>query len=203
MHAMIDCVIDIVGKNKLKPAEISAIKVFVEGFAEKPVWLSRQVENSHDAQFSMAHGIAVAAHLVPPGKAWMDPKVLFDPSVMGLMDRVTTEVHPDYVKLLISSPASRPARVELQARGQTFVGEKRYPKGSPSPEPDSRMTDEELVRKFVHNADGVLSPANADALANMVMSLEKTPNVAAVMKLAGRNVVAANKVSVSEPALVK
>ena len=42
----------------------------------------------HDAQFSIAHGIALAAHFPPPGRAWQDPKLVFSPSVMGLMNKV-------------------------------------------------------------------------------------------------------------------
>ena len=184
MHGMMDCLIDIVRREDLKPAEIEAIKVYVEGIAVRPCWVNRTIVDAMDSQFSMAHGISVAAHLTPPGKAWMDPKVIHDPSVLSLMDRVTTEVHPDYVKLLSGNAASRPARVEVRARGQVFVGEKRYPKGSPSPDPESFMTDQELIAKFRHNADGVLTAANADALIDRVMNLEQVKSLAEVMDLA-------------------
>jgi 2-methylcitrate dehydratase PrpD len=171
--------------NALQPHEIDAIKVYVEGIAERPVWLNRKIEHVQDAQFSMAHGISVAAHLVPPGKAWQDPKVVHDRSVMALMNRITTEVHPDYAKALTAHAASRPARIELRARGETFVEEKSYPKGSPSPDPQSFMTDEELAKKFRVNADGVLSLAQTDGIIDAVLNLEKVSNFASVMALAG------------------
>jgi 2-methylcitrate dehydratase PrpD len=185
MHAMMDCVIKVVRDNALQPHEIDAIKVYVEGIAERPVWLNRKIEHVQDAQFSMAHGISVAAHLVPPGKAWQDPKVVYDSSVMALMNRITTEVHPDYAKALTAHAASRPARIELRARGETFVEEKSYPKGSPSPDPQSFMTDEELAKKFRVNADGVLSLAQTDGIIDAVLNLEKVSNFASVMALAG------------------
>lgn len=185
MHAMIDCVIKIVEENDIQPSEIDGIKVFVEGFAEQPVWLNRTIEHVHDAQFSMAHGIAVSAHRVPPGRAWMDPDLVFGSSVMGLMDKVVTEVHPDYVKMLTGHGASRPARVELKARGREFIEEKRYPKGSPSPEADSFMTNEELALKFRHNAEGMLSPDNIDGIIDAVFNLEKLSDVGHVMRMAG------------------
>ncbi|MES2999544.1 MAG: MmgE/PrpD family protein [Pseudomonadota bacterium] len=186
MHALIDCVTEIVRKNDLKPAEIDGIKIFVEGFIEQPVWLNREITHVHDAQFSIAHGIALAAHVPPPGKAWQDPALVFGPSVMGLMDKVTHEVHPDYVKLLTSNAASRPAKIEVQARGQTFLGEKRYPKGSPSPDPTSRCTTEELVEKFSHNAQGVISARAIDGIVGMVLRLETLDSVAPLMRLTGR-----------------
>lgn len=186
MHAMIDCVIKVVREHGIKPHEIEALKVYVEGIAERPCWLNRRIEHVQDAQFSMAHGISVAAHLVPPGRAWQDPKVVHDPSVMGLMDRITTEVHPDYAQALLSNAARRPARIELRARGQTFVEEKAYPKGSPSPDPESFMSNDELAQKFRHNADGVLAPADIDSIIDAVMHLEQVDNFASVMRLAGK-----------------
>ena len=185
MHALMDCLIELVRTHDLKPDEIESMTVFVEGISQRAVWLSREVENSHDAQFCMAHGMAVAAHLVPPGKAWMSPELIFSPSVMALMDRVATVVHPDYVKLLDGNAASRPARVELTARGQRFVAEKRYPKGSPSPDPDTYMTDEELIAKFSHNCDGVLDPDAVDRLVEQVMALETVQDFSPVMQLTG------------------
>ena len=188
MHALIDCVTDLVRGHALKPEEIEAMTVYVEGISQRPVWLTRDVTNSHDAQFSMAHGMAVAAHIIEPGKDWLAPETIFSPSVMALMGRVSTVVHPDYVKMLDSNAASRPARVELKARGQTLVAEKRYPKGSPSPDPASYMTDAELIAKFRHNCDGALAPNAIDNLVDQVMRLEAVDDFSVVMGLTGERV---------------
>lgn len=182
-NALQDCVIKIVEENDLKPDEIDGIKVYVEGFAQKPVWVNRDILDVHDAQFSMYHGIAVAAHRVTPGKDWLAPELIHSRSVMTLMGKVTSEVHPDYVKLLTGNNASRPARVEVLARGRTFVEERRYPKGSRSPEHDSYMTDDELVGKFRHNAKGVLAQGNINSMVDAVMNLECVDNFASVLSL--------------------
>lgn len=181
-HALIDCVLKIVEAHDIRPHEIDGIKIFVEGFAEKPVWVNRIIDDVHDAQFSMYHGIAVAAHRVPPGKAWLQDDLIHSPSVLGLMERVTSELHPDYVKLLSGHAASRPARVEIRARGRTFVEEKRYPKGSPSPEADTTMTDEQLIAKFRHNAQEVLPGSAIDALIDTSMNLERMADFGRVMR---------------------
>jgi hypothetical protein len=102
---------------------------------------------------------------------------------MRLMDKVTAEIHPDYVQLLTANAASRPGKVEIQARGQIFVGEQRYPKGSRSPEPGSAMTDAELVEKFSLNASGVLTDAASSDVAASVMSLEAINDVRPLMRL--------------------
>lgn len=185
MHASIDCVIQLVEQHDIQPDEIDGIKVYVEGFAEQPIWLNRTIGHVNDAQFSMAHGIAMAAHRPGHGRGWMNPELVFSRSVLGLMDKVTTEVHPDYVKLLTSHGASRPAWVELRARGQSFVAERRYPKGSPSPDPSTYMTNDELSTKFRQNADGVLPAANVEAIIDVVMQLEALKDVGALMRLTG------------------
>ncbi|HXZ07479.1 MAG TPA: MmgE/PrpD family protein, partial [Paraburkholderia sp.] len=79
--------------------------------------------------------------------------------------------------------ASRPAKIEVQARGQTFVGERRYPKGSPSPEPASFMTNDELAAKFRRNTEEVLSPARIDDVIDTVFHLESLGNVASLMRM--------------------
>lgn len=181
LHALLDTLFEIVEKNDIKPEEIDGIQVLVEGFTEQPIWLNNDIQDVTDAQFSIAHGIALGAHRLPPGKLWQDPKVVFSPSVIGLMKKVTHQLHPDYVKHLNNHPASRPARVELKARGETFVGERLYPKGSPSPDPASTMTTDELVQKFRHNAQGVIAPAKLDGVVDALLNLEKVPDIAAVL----------------------
>lgn len=185
LHALIDAMTEMLDANGIAVEEIEGIKVYVEGMVEQPVWLNREILMTHDAQFSIAHGISVGAHRVPPGRAWMDPELVFGDSVMGLMEKVRHAVHPDYVKLLSGDAASRPAKVEVQARGRTFVGERRYPKGSRSPEPGTLMTDDELVAKFLANIDGLLPKDAAERIVEAAMALEAVEDFAEVMRLAG------------------
>ncbi|MBC7437092.1 MAG: MmgE/PrpD family protein [Bdellovibrionales bacterium] len=183
LHALADVLIDMVKAKNIKPEEIESIKIWVEGMAARPIWLNREIHDVMDAQFSIAHGIAVAAHCPPTARAWQDPELVFSKSVMALMEKVTHEVHPDYVKLLTSHGASRPAKVELRARGETFTGEKRYPKGSPSPDPSSAMTNEELQAKFHANSLGVITASSAEGIVASVSGLESVRNVGQLMEL--------------------
>ncbi|MBI4692756.1 MAG: MmgE/PrpD family protein [Gammaproteobacteria bacterium] len=183
LHALLDAERAILDEHGIAPEEIDGIKAWVEGFVEQPVWQNRRIEQPHDAQFSIAHGLAFGAMRVPPGKAWQEPARLNDPVVMKLMDRTSYEVHPDYVEMLLTHGASRPARIEITARGRTFVGERRYPKGSPSPEAGTAMTDEELIAKFRHNAEGAVAPAQIDEVVARVFALETVSDVGAVMQL--------------------
>ena len=93
---------------------------------------------------------------------------------MGLMNKVTLEIHPSSVEALAVNPSSRPTRVEIRARGQTFAGEKRFPKGTPSPDTDSFMTTDELVLKFRSNAEGIIPAANIDRVVDGISISRKS-----------------------------
>ena len=99
------------------------------------------------------------------------------------MDKINFEVHPDYEKLLTANAASRPTRVEVRARGETYVLEKRYPKGMPSPDPTTFMTNDELGDKFTRIAEGVLSARNVDAAIKTLWDLESTTDVGELISL--------------------
>ncbi len=177
MHALFDTLIDLVEANDLKPDEIDSLRAWGEGWVELPVWLNNTIEDLHDGQFSVRHGLAVAAQRVPPGPAWQSADLVFNASVLDLMDKITFAAHPDYVSAITRHPASRPARIEIDARGTTFVGEREYPKGSPSPDPASFTTTQELVDKFLVNADGVLPESRAQRAAEAILNLESVDDV--------------------------
>jgi 2-methylcitrate dehydratase PrpD len=182
LHSLFGCMTRLLEEKNIGPAEIEGIHVWVEGMVEQPVWLNRTLKSVHEAQFSIAHGVAFAAHRVAPGKAWQDPDLVFSPSVLSLMEKVTMEPHPHYVEIRAKHPTSQPAHVEIRARGQTFVAEQLFPKGSRSSQPDSAMTDDELVAKFMHNADGVLTPEAAKEVAAGVMALEAVDDFAVLAR---------------------
>jgi 2-methylcitrate dehydratase PrpD len=185
LHAPLHALTEIVTDNALKPEEIQAIRCWGEAAVLHPLWLSNVIEHTHDAQFSIAHGLAVGAHNITPSKAWHDPELVFSPSVMELMDKVTFEPHPDYFKALDAHPSARPARIEVDARGTTFVADRVYPTGSPTPDPQTRMTDAELIAKFRVNAEGVIPPARMDSIADAVFHLEDIVDFGTVMRQLG------------------
>jgi 2-methylcitrate dehydratase PrpD len=183
LHAPLETLTAVLNENDIRVQEIEEIKAWVEGFVIQPLWLNRNITHVTQGQFSIAHGLSVGAHRVPPGKRWQSPEVVYDPSVLKLMDKVKFEVHPDYEKQLTGNAASRPTRIEVRARGKLFTGERRYPKGSPSPDPATRMTNEELAAKFARNAEGVLQPRAVDAAIKQVWGLESAQDVRELMRL--------------------
>lgn len=183
LHNVFDVLTAVLERDDIRPEEITAIRVFGEAFVDQPIWQNQEIGHLQDGQFSINHGIAVAAHRVRPGKEWQTPEMVHSESVMALMKKVTHKPHPEYVKLLSDHPSSRQARVEVDARGTTFSDEKRFPKGSPSSDPESYMTDEQLVAKFLHNATGVMRPDAADEVVAMIMGLEDVADFATIATL--------------------
>lgn len=183
LHAPLDVLTRVLRENNIQPSEIEGIQAWVEGWVLHPLWTNRKIEHVTQAQFSIAHGLALGAHLIPPGKAWQSPEVVFDPSVIALMDKVHFEPHPEYAGKLTGNAASRPTRIEVRARGKTFVGESLYPKGSPSPDPSTRLTNDEISAKFTRNAEGLLSPSSIDRALDRLWHLERVGDVGELMPL--------------------
>ncbi|HSV81155.1 MAG TPA: MmgE/PrpD family protein [Ramlibacter sp.] len=183
MHAPLDLLIDLVKKNDIRVEEIESIKSYGEGWAYVlPCFTNREIVQVHDAQFCFAHGMAVAAHRIAPGRKWQDPAVVFDPSVMALMGKVTLETHPTYFESISADISSRPSRVEIRARGQTFAAEKHFPKGTPTADPETSMSTEELVGKFRTFVDGILPAATIDQVLDRLLHLEAVDDFGAIMR---------------------
>ncbi|NIB32947.1 hypothetical protein HBB16_16435 [Pseudonocardia sp. MCCB 268] len=105
----------------------------------------------------MTHGLAVAAHRVPPrlarlsswcaaSRCWRDELSRFEPHPTS-RTRCPTRVRP-----AIAGRGHR-ARETHRRRARNF------PEGGLSPDLSTYMTDDELAAKFRHNVAGVLSDA--------------------------------------------
>ena len=181
-HGALDCFSYMVEKENLKPAEIASIKVYMESntvlFKDR-----RLVETQIDTQFSVPFVFSLVAHRIKPGPQWEDPETYTNRGILKFMDKVSFGTHPRYIQDLAEDPRSRTAKVEVVARGKTFVEERRYPKGSPSPDKTTYMTDEELVAKFRDNASRILPPGKIDEAVDALMNLENVADIREICKL--------------------
>jgi 2-methylcitrate dehydratase PrpD len=189
-----DALLGLLTEHDIKPDEISAVRVWGEGHAMAPLWLNKNITKPHEVQFSMAHGVAVAAQRIPPGKAWQDPELIFSRPVLDLMEKVTVHAHPEYVSELGRNPAARATRVEVDARGTTFSVERLFPRGSLTADPATRVSNDELVEKFHRNAEGVIGVSDAEAVVEAVLNLEDVDDVAPVFRRLGATVPAGQAV---------
>lgn len=181
-HAVFDALIDVVSTHDLGPEEIESIVAYGEAWATGvPTYMNDVIERPYDGQFSFVHGMSVAAHRVPPGKDWQAPEVVNDPSVLALMKRIEWRAHEGWADAYSAHPSARPTRVEVTARGTRYHQERSYPHGSPSPDPSTRMDDDEVTAKFLHNAKGVLPADQAIALVEDFWGLEQAGDITDLM----------------------
>lgn len=183
-HALFDALVEVVRDNGLAPEEIESITAWGEEWAGQfPTFMADHLDRPFDAQFTFVHGLAIAAHLVPPGRQWHDPAVVESRSVLELKDRVVWKSHPGWAEAVSKDPTARPSRVEVVARGTTYVGERTHARGSTSADPATQLTTEELVTKFRHNAAGVISHHATDEVLEALLHLEEVDDLRPVMDL--------------------
>ena len=184
-HGLIDLLVGILDENGLATSEIDAVRAWGEGHVERACWTTKAINDPVDAQFSTTHGLAVGAQHLPNSKIWQSPEVVFAPHVLGLMDKITFHIHPDWASSIVNDPAARPSRVEVDARGRTFTATLRYPKGTPGAAGGVAMSEEELVEKFRLNALGVLDPDVTEEAIKSLMNLDAVDDVSAVLRSLG------------------
>ena len=180
-HGLFDLLVEVLDENNIATSEITAIRAHGEGHVERALWLNSNVTDTVEAQFSIAHGMAVAAQRLTPSKEWQSDEVVYSPAVVDLARVVTYETHSEWQDAIVNEPLARPSRVEVDARGTTFVGELRYPRGTAG-NADTAMSDDELAAKFRINVSGVLSDAQARSALDMLMSLDSVADVRPVLR---------------------
>jgi 2-methylcitrate dehydratase PrpD len=175
-HTALDCFYEIREKERLLPQEIESIKVYLRGFMGSHPLTPQELENISAAQFSGHYVFSVAAHGVPRGPEWHDKSTVRNPSILSLMDKVSIYRHPDYEKSLVDDPLSALSKCEVSARGRVFSVEKVHRKGTLGTA--EAPSDEEITRKFRHNAERVLTQDKIERAVNLLTDLEDLDNIA-------------------------
>jgi 2-methylcitrate dehydratase PrpD len=183
LRGALDCLAAIIQKNSLRPGQIDSIHAYIEPSCTEPVFNNREIGNQIDAQFSVAYNLSVLAFGVKAGIRWQDKETMNNPEIRQFMNKVKFEPHPDYDAALKKDFQARIAKVEVSAGGRTFVEERAFAKGSPSPDPSTLMTEDDLTKKFKDNASGILSPARINEACNQLLKLDRVNDVSAVMRL--------------------
>lgn len=171
LHSQIDCMVELVREHGLEPGEIESIHSLSMPFVANPDQMN--VRTQEDAQFSIPYMLAVAAHGLPTDATCQLPERLNDPAIRATMKKITWGTHPEAAATKRANPQSFLARVEVRARGRSFVKERLYAKGGAA----LPMSDAELEEKFVRNVAGVLTSAAASRAGELIDALEKLEDV--------------------------
>ncbi|WP_415853692.1 MmgE/PrpD family protein [Sinomonas sp. G460-2] len=176
--ALLDAMSELVAVNDIAPEEIESIEAWGEPQGLYPVWANTEILSPTDALNSTAYGLAVSAHRIFPTRRWQDDEVIFDPSIQALVSRVRLHSHPGYTDALAADPSSRLSKLEVTARGESFVAERRFPRGARTSDPSTEISTDELIAKFKDNTGPTLSDHDAEQLTRGIHALEDVDDVA-------------------------
>ncbi|MFC1970879.1 hypothetical protein ACFLV0_02955 [Chloroflexota bacterium] len=180
LRTCLDCLVNIINENSIKPEDIEKVIVYAEPLCVGPVFQNKEIKSSIDAQFSAGYVFSVAAHGIKPGPQWQHPDTMRNASILGLMKKVALRPHPEYTRVLKEDPVARLGKVEVVARGKTLSEERRYFKGASSPV-EFRLTDEGLAEKFRHQASRILPADKVDRAVDSILHLEAQEDISDVM----------------------
>ncbi len=167
----------------LDPARIARVRIATfraayEIIAKDPEkW---QPQTRETADHSLPYIVLVALLDGRVDRTSFAPERFTDPTVRRMLREQTELV--EEAELTAGYPEGIPNRVEVWTHeGTHFVREVRYPRGHAR----NPMTDQEIAAKFQRNVEGLLTPAQADRLADAVWHLEEQDlrRVAALARL--------------------
>lgn len=173
LHSTLDCFYKLKGKYGFSPEEITAVRCNTSAFVAHPDQYA--VENQIDAQFSGPYCVALAEYGYKVGPSWQDKSALTDPKVKGFMKKVKMVIDPKYGECRKKDPRTWYARVEVDARGETYTEETEYSWGTNME--GYRLTDKEIEGKFRVNAASILTEEKMSKVIDCVMNLEKLNNI--------------------------
>jgi 2-methylcitrate dehydratase PrpD len=181
-HSALDCFTGIIEENGLAPADITCVKVWMDPLSEEPRWQNRRIDSEVHAQFSVPYDFAVAAHRVVPGPEWLDPGTRNDARIRSFMDKVTVNPHPDFGKTALETKGAQVSRIEVHAKGSTYVSQRRFASGRATSETE-KPTDRELEEKFLRNAAGIGTKEKSRSIARYLWELEGSDDISEFMTL--------------------
>ncbi|MDX9982697.1 MmgE/PrpD family protein [Sphaerochaeta sp.] len=178
LQSAIDCLMDLVAEHKFIPDEIAWIKAYSLPFLAHPDQLS--VTTQIDAQYSFPYAAAMAVHNIKCGVDWQNPNIIRDPEIQSFMKKVSIVGDPKAGEEKKKDPKSWYARVEMEVEGIIYSKETYYSKGTNIDK--YRLSDDELIAKFRHNASPILTERKIENAIKQIMELENLDDIADLMK---------------------
>jgi len=178
-HAGIDAALALRVANDIKPTEITAVTLGLPRagmmLIGQPPEKKADPRNVVDGQFSGP--FVISAALATGAMGWDSYGLLRDTTVRNLLPKVTCAFDPE---IEAEFPANMSGKLTVTARGQTFAQKVVVPKGEPS----NFLTEAELRAKFTGLTGALLGAERSARLADAVLAIDTTSDVANLMRLA-------------------
>jgi aconitate decarboxylase len=180
-HSAIDCVLDILSRESLDPTNIEDILVrATTGIAKNRALSLFPPHDFYEAQNSMPYILAVTIFDGTCGLAQFTAQKIADPSILALAAKVRLEPDAEADKL---SPKTKTTFVDVKLRdGRVLTSRVDYCKG----EPENFLSRDEIRRKFMTAAAGVLTDQRLNEIIATAENLETLTNVRSLTQLLAR-----------------
>jgi 2-methylcitrate dehydratase PrpD len=170
----VDGAIKIVRENQLTPEQIKSIRV--RTFDAATCLPNGHPRNTEEAQYHLAFPIAAALIDGEVGPAQVLPPRLNDPELLSLLNRVSTEVAPEFGA---EFPAKTPAEVVVETTtGDIFRSGRIEARWEP---PDTLPSDGEIEAKFRWLAGPVIGEGTAEALIGQIWTADQWKTTAPII----------------------
>jgi len=184
LSGVLDRFIEIVEENDFSPQEIEEIVAQPLAIVQNRLWQENKLETTDDYAFDLLYLLACAAHRINPVH-WQDRETREDPRLKNFMEKIAFRMvidEKDFHQAKLEDPRTFQMRLEVTARGKKFKEKIPFVKGSWEPE-EFRMNDDDLIKKFTHNAQRVLPSKKIDQLTRMVFELENIDKLTQLMEI--------------------
>ncbi|MGW8187394.1 MAG: MmgE/PrpD family protein, partial [Desulfobacterales bacterium] len=172
----VDGALKIKAENGILLSEIKSIRI--RSFEAACALSTRPPANTEDAQYNMAYPVAVALIDGVVGPRQVLPPRIFDPDVLELLPKISTEVGQDCETAF---PAKTYAEVAIETSGgKSFTSGRMEPRWEP---PDTLPTDDELEAKFRWLVSPVLGRNQCDNLVSTIWNLDGSPEARTLIRL--------------------
>ncbi len=176
-HAGIDAALMLRAANDIQPKDITSIRLGLPRsgmmLIGEPADKKANPQNVVDGQFSGPFVISSA--LATGAMGWDSYTGLQDPGIRALLSKVTCEFDPE---IEAEFPANMSGKLTIEAGGKTFTQTVVVPKG----EPTNFLTENELRSKFAGLTDAVLGEERSAKLADAVLAIDTTNDIAGLMR---------------------
>jgi 2-methylcitrate dehydratase PrpD len=177
-HSAIDCVLDILSRGPLNPADIESILVrATTGIAKNRALSLFPPHDFYEAQNSLPYILAVTLFDGACGLTQFTDEKIADPKILALAAKIKLAPDAEADKL---SPKTKTTFVDITLRnGQLLTSRVDYCKG----EPENFLTRDEVRRKFKTAAAGVLADSRLDEIIRAAERLESLKDLRGFTKL--------------------
>ena len=166
IHPAADGVLAVMKEKQLAFADIESVDVATYPVAVSFCGATAMPDTAEGAKFSIAYSVAMAAYYGDVGEDRYVQAVVANPEIQGLASRITSRLDDGWAK---AYPSQRGASMVIKSKaGAVHKVDVPLAKG----EPENPASDEDIIAKFRHNAEGQ-DQKLVEEILSLLLSFEK------------------------------